>query len=323
MFTEYILPGLMILAALIIISKAVLITPQNTSYIIERLGKYSQTTSAGLQFLVPFIDRVAYKVSLKEVAIDTPQQAAITKDNITVSIDGVLYIKVVEPYKASYGIDNYVYAVIQLAQTSMRSEIGKLELDKTFEERDSLNAKIIDALNGASASWGVQVMRYEIKDISPPETVLKAMEKQMQAEREKRSAILKSEGERQYSINIAEGQKASSILKAEGEKASTVLSAEADKEEQILRAEGEARSIELVATAKANALETIAKISSTPEGQTAISLELATEAIAAKKAIAKESTIVLMDNSQSSASNTVAEALSVAAAFNTVHNKAG
>jgi len=260
--------------------------------------------TAGMQFVIPFIDRIAYRVSLKESAIDIPSQAAITKDNISLTIDGVLYIKVMEPYKASYGIDHYEYAVIQLAQTSMRSELGKLDLDKTFEERDNLNAKIIEAINQASAAWGVQVMRYEVKDISPPASVLDAMEKQMRAEREKRAAILDSEGKRQAAINLAEG-----------EKQATVLAAEADKAQQVLRAEGEARSIELVAAARAKALTLIGEAASTSDGQAAVQLDLATEAIAAKKAIAKASTVVLMDNDKSSTANSVAEALGVIAAI--------
>ncbi|MDZ7903270.1 MAG: paraslipin [Rheinheimera sp.] len=208
-----IVPAFIALAALITIAKAIVIVPQNTALLVERLGKYHSTLTAGMQFVLPYIDRIAYRVSLKESAIDIPSQAAITKDNISLTIDGVLYIKVMEPYKASYGIDNYKYAVIQLAQTSMRSELGKLDLDKTFEERDSLNAKIISAINQASAAWGVQVMRYEIKDINPPGSVLDAMEKQMRAEREKRAAILDSEGKRQAAINMAEGDRQATVVR--------------------------------------------------------------------------------------------------------------
>ena len=301
---ELIVPGILVLALLIIISKAIVIVPQNMTFLVERLGKYNDTLTAGMQFVLPFIDRIAYRLSLKEDAIDIPSQVAITRDNISLTIDGVLYYKVLEPYKAAYGIQNYEYAVIQLAQTSMRSEIGKLELDKTFEERDSLNARIIDAINQASAAWGVQVMRYEIRDIQPPASVLDAMEKQMRAEREKRAAILDSEGKRQAAINLAEG-----------EKQATVLAAEALRQEQVLKAEGEARSIELVAAAKAQALTTIGDAAHTEAGQAAVLLELASEAIAAKKAIARTSTVVLMDNDKSAAGATVAEALSVVAAM--------
>ncbi len=302
---EYIVPAILLFVLLVIIGKTVVIVPQNTTYLVERLGKYNDTLTAGMQFVVPFIDRIAYRLSLKEDAIDIPSQVAITRDNISLTIDGVLYYKVLEPYKAAYGIENYEYAVIQLAQTSMRSEIGKLELDRTFEERDTLNARIIDAINQASAAWGVQVMRYEIRDIQPPASVLDAMEKQMRAEREKRAAILDSEGKRQAAINLAEG-----------DKQATVLAAEAQREQQVLKAEGEARSIELVAAARANALKTIGEAANSAEGQAAVQLDLATEAIAAKKAIARESTVVLMDNEKSGTANTVAEAMAIVTAMN-------
>ncbi len=302
---EYIVPAILLVVLFVIIGKTVVIVPQNTTYLVERLGKYNDTLTAGMQFVVPFIDRIAYRLSLKEDAIDIPSQVAITRDNISLTIDGVLYYKVLEPYKAAYGIENYEYAVIQLAQTSMRSEIGKLELDRTFEERDTLNARIIDAINQASAAWGVQVMRYEIRDIQPPASVLDAMEKQMRAEREKRAAILDSEGKRQAAINLAEG-----------EKQATVLAAEAQREQQVLKAEGEARSIELVAAARANALKTIGEAANSAEGQAAVQLDLATEAIAAKKAIARESTVVLMDNEKSGTANTVAEAMAIVTAMN-------
>ncbi len=301
---EFIVPAILIFVLLIVIGKAIVIVPQNATYVVERLGKYNDTLTAGMQIVVPFIDRIAYRLSLKEDAIDIPSQVAITRDNISLTIDGVLYYKVLEPYKAAYGIENYEYAVIQLAQTSMRSEIGKLELDRTFEERDTLNARIIDAINQASAAWGVQVMRYEIRDIQPPASVLDAMEKQMRAEREKRAAILDSEGKRQAAINLAEG-----------DKQATVLAAEAQRQEQVLKAEGEARSIELVAAARANALKTIGEAANSAQGQAAVQLDLATEAIAAKKEIARKSTVVLMDNEKSNTANTVAEALSIVAAL--------
>ncbi len=310
-----IVPAFVALVVVVTIAKAIVIVPQNTALLVERLGKYHSTLTAGMQFVLPYIDRIAYRVSLKESAIDIPSQAAITKDNISLTIDGVLYIKVMEPYKASYGIDNYKYAVIQLAQTSMRSELGKLDLDKTFEERDNLNAKIITAINQASAAWGVQVMRYEIKDINPPSSVLDAMEKQMRAEREKRASILDSEGKRQAAINIAEGDRQATVLAAEAQQQATLLAAEAEKQQQILKAEGEARSIELVAAARAKALSLIGEAAATSEGKAAVQLDLATEAIAAKKAIARESTVVLMDNEKSNTGNTVAEALGVIAAI--------
>ena len=197
------------LAVLIIVllKTSVKFVPQNRAYVVERFGKYNTTMEAGLNMLFPFIDKVAYDRSLKEQAVDVASQAAITRDNISLVVDGVLYLKVLDPYKASYGVDNYVYAVTQLAQTTMRSEIGKIELDKSFEERESLNINIVNAINMAAEPWGVQVLRYEIKDIEPPRTVLEAMERQMKAERDKRATILESEGNRQSAINVAEGAK--------------------------------------------------------------------------------------------------------------------
>ena len=289
----------------ILLKTSIKFVPQNRAFVIERFGKYRASLTAGLNFIVPFIDRVAYNRSLKEKAIDVPSQSAITKDNIGLTVDGVLYMKVLDPFKASYGIEDYAFAVTQLAQTTMRSEIGKMDLDKTFEERDSLNTAIVHSINEASTPWGVQVLRYEIKDITPPRSVLEAMERQMKAERDKRATILDSEGERQSSINVAEG-----------EKRAQVLSAEADREQQILQAEGEARAIEMVAAAKANALETIGKAAATREGQKAVQLDLATRAIDAKQEIAKESTVVLMDGKASDAGNVVAEAIAVVSAMN-------
>ncbi|CZF81047.1 paraslipin [Grimontia kaedaensis] len=301
-----ILPSLIntwvILAVLVVIAlrSAVKFVPQNTAYVIERFGKYNKTMEAGLNVLVPFIDRVAYVRTLKEQAFDVPSQSAITRDNISLVVDGVLYIKVLDPVKACYGVDDYIFSVTQLAQTSMRSEIGRMELDKTFEERESLNTAIVSAINEAAQPWGVQVLRYEIKDIDPPRSVLDAMERQMKAEREKRAAILESEGARQADINVAEGQKQA-----------RVLAAEAEKSEQILKAEGEAQAILAVAQAQAEALEVVGRTAATEEGQKAIQLDLADKAIEAKKAIAKESSVVLLPDSQSSAASLVAESMSI------------
>ncbi|CZF80587.1 SPFH domain-containing protein [Grimontia marina] len=307
-----ILPSLIntwvILAVLVVIAlrSAVKFVPQNTAYVIERFGKYNKTMEAGLNVLVPFIDRMAYVRTLKEQAFDVPSQSAITRDNISLVVDGVLYIKVLDPVKACYGVDDYIFSVTQLAQTSMRSEIGRMELDKTFEERESLNTAIVSAINEAAQPWGVQVLRYEIKDIDPPRSVLDAMERQMKAEREKRAAILESEGARQADINVAEGQKQA-----------RVLAAEAEKSEQILKAEGEAQAILAVAQAQAEALEVVGRTAATEEGQKAIQLDLADKAIEAKKAIAKESSVVLLPDSQSSAASLVAESMSIINKLNT------
>ena len=286
--------------ALVVLKQSVRFVPQNTALVVERFGKYRTTMEAGLNFLVPFIDRVAYNQTLKEQAVDVPSQGAITRDNISLVVDGVLYVKVIDPYKASYGVENYVYAVTQLAQTTMRSEIGKLELDKTFEEREALNTNIVAQINDAATPWGVMVMRYEIKDIDPPRTVLDAMERQMKAEREKRAVVLESEGQRQSSINVAEGQRQARVLAAEAEKA-----------EQILRAEGGASAILAVAEAKAAALETVGAAANTERGQKAIQLNLAEQAIEAKANIARDSSVVLLSDSQTNAANVVAEAMTV------------
>ena len=301
--------GLAILAV-ILVKSSIKFVPQNRAFVVERFGKYNKTMEAGLNFLVPFIDKVGYDRSLKEQAVDVPSQSAITRDNISLVVDGVLYLKVLDPYKASYGVDDYVYAVTQLAQTTMRSEIGKIELDKTFEEREALNINIVAAINEAAGPWGVQVLRYEIKDIEPPRTVLEAMERQMKAEREKRAVILESEGERQSSINVAEG-----------DKRAKVLAAEADKAEQILRAEGEAQAIIAVADAKAKALEVVGAIAIQETGQKAVQLELAEQAIAAKEAIARESSVVLLSDEKTGASNIVAEAMTIINSLN--RNKPG
>jgi len=291
--------------SIVLVKSSIKFVPQNRAYVVERFGKFNKSMEAGLNFLVPFIDKVAYDRSLKEQAVDVPSQGAITRDNISLIVDGVLYLKVLDPYKASYGVDNYVYAVMQLAQTTMRSEIGKMELDKTFEDREVLNINIVSQINEASAPWGVQVLRYEIKDIEPPRTVLEAMERQMKAEREKRAVILESEGERQSAINVAEGQKRS-----------IVLAAEADKEEQILQAEGEAQAIIAVADARAKALEVVGAAAIQEKGQKAIQLDLAESAISAKAAIARESSVVLLSDEKTSASNIVAEAMTIINAIN-------
>ena len=296
--------GILVFVVVLIYS-AVKFVPQNRAYLVERFGKFQSTKEAGLNFIWPFIDRIAADRSLKEQAVDVPEQSAITKDNISLSVDGVLYFRVLDPYKATYGVDNYVFAVTQLAQTTMRSELGKMELDKTFEERDMLNTNIVAAINDAAGPWGIQVLRYEIKDIVPPHSVMEAMEAQMKAERVKRAQILESEGDRQAAIN-----------RAEGEKASVVLAAEADKSEQVLRAEGEAKAIVAVAEAQAEALNKVGVAANTVEGQKAIQLDLATKAIEAKQAIAKESSVVLLPDGSTEAASVVAQAMTVINSMN-------
>ena len=292
---------------LIVLKKSIIFVPQNRAWMIERFGKYLATREAGLNFIIPFVDRIAADRSLKEQAVDVPSQSAITKDNITLSVDGVLYFRVLDPYKATYGVDDYVFAVTQLAQTTMRSELGKMELDKTFEERNLLNTNIVTSINEASEPWGIQVLRYEIKDIVPPKSVMDAMEAQMKAERVKRAQILESEGDRQAAIN-----------RAEGAKQSVVLAAEADKAEQVLKAEGEAQAILAVAEAQAEALRKVGEAADTEEGQKAIQLDLATKAIEAKQAIAKESSIVLLPDGNTEAASLVTQAMAI---INKMNNK--
>ena len=299
---EYLLTTQTLVLVLIVIGlkSSIKFVPQNRAYVIERFGKYQSTKEAGLNFILPFIDRISADRSLKEKAVDVPEQSAITKDNISLSVDGVLYFRVLDPYKATYGIDDYVFAVTQLAQTTMRSELGKMELDKTFEERDILNTNIVAAINEAAGPWGIQVLRYEIKDIVPPQSVMEAMEAQMKAERVKRAQILESEGDRQSAIN-----------RAEGAKASVVLAAEAEREEQVLRAEGEAKAIVAVASAQAESLRQVGQAAVTEEGQKAVQLDLATKAIEAKLAIAKESSVVLLPDNGTDAASIVTQAMTI------------
>lgn len=290
---------------LLVLKSSIKFVPQNSAWVIERFGKFHSTKEAGINFILPFIDKVSADRSLKEQAFDVPSQAAITKDNISLTVDGVLYFRVLDPYKATYGVEDYVFAVTQLAQTTMRSEIGKIDLDKTFEERDTLNIQIVSAINEAADSWGVAVLRYEIKDIVPPNSIMNAMESQMKAERERRAKILESEGERQAAINIAEG-----------EKQSRVLAAEAERQEQVLQAKGEAEAITAIAAAQAEALKVVGESASTEEGQKAVQLDLATKAIAAKHAIAKESSIVLLPDNATDASSIVAQATAIINSLN-------
>jgi len=250
----------------IVLAKTATVVPQQSAYVVENLGRYSRTIQAGFHILVPFVERIAYKHNLKEEAIDIPEQICITRDNVQVGVDGVLYLQILEASKASYGITNYRFAIIQLAQTTLRSEIGKIELDRTFEERATINANVVSYLDKASAPWGVKVLRYEIKNINPPKDVLQAMEKQMRAEREKRAVVLTSEGERDAKIN-----------QAEGEKQRVIKESEANKRLQINEAEGKAEAILAVATATAEGLRRVGEALSGRGGIEAMQLRVAEE----------------------------------------------
>ena len=265
---ELIMWGVLSLLVFWILYQAVRVVPQRSNYVVEFLGKYQKTLQAGLHILIPFVQRVAYVQSLKEETIDVPSQSCITKDNIAVDIDGILYLQCQNAELASYGIDDYRYATSQLAQTTLRSEIGKIELDKTFEERDSINAQVVQAVDMASNAWGVKVLRYEIKDINPPSTVRDALEKQMRAERERRAVVAESEGNRTATINVSEGQRQELINLSEAEKL-----------KQVNEAEGKATEIELLAKATAAGIRTIAEAINAPGGSDAVNLRVAEQYI--------------------------------------------
>ena len=286
--------------------------PQNQGYVIYTMGRYSKTLKAGLNFIVPFVQKVVADRNLKEQSLEITSQSAITKDNISLNIDGILFMKVTDAAAATNNVTDYKMAVTQLAMTPMRNAIGSLELDDCFQNRDSINAQILAAMTEATSPWGVMVTRYEIKDISPPQSIREDMEKQMTAEREKRSVILTAEGVKTAAITEAEGLKRARVLDAEAAKAELVLSAEARRESQVLDATGKAEAIALVAQADAKALDTIGKVAATTEGREAVTLTLAQDAIAAHRAIAAESTVVLTDGKTSdNIANTVAQAIAV------------
>ncbi len=283
---------------LIIIAKTAVVVPQQSAYVVERLGKFAATLDAGFHILLPFIDRIRYKHSLKETAIDIPEQVCITRDNVQVSVDGILYLKVLNPQRASYGISDYNFALIQLAQTTLRSEIGKIELDRTFEERTNINIQVVNELDKASDPWGVKVLRYEIKNITPPKGVLDAMEKQMRAEREKRAVILTSEGERDAVIN-----------QAEGEKQQVIKASEAKKQQQINEAEGAAAAILAIAQATAEGLRKVAETIQVPGGQEAVQLRVAEQYIGKFGELAKASNTLILPASVSDVGSMIALAM--------------
>jgi regulator of protease activity HflC (stomatin/prohibitin superfamily) len=289
---------LLALLVLIIIAKTAVVVPQQSAYVVERLGKYAATLDAGFHILLPFIDRIRYKHSLKETAIDIPEQVCITRDNVQVSVDGILYLKVLNPQRASYGISDYNFALIQLAQTTLRSEIGKIELDRTFEERTNINIQVVNELDKASDPWGVKVLRYEIKNITPPKGVLDAMEKQMRAEREKRAVILTSEGERDAAIN-----------QAEGEKQQVIKASEAKKQQQINEAEGAAAAILAIATATAEGLRKVAETIRVPGGQEAVQLRVAEQYITKFGELAKTTNTLILPASVSDVGSMIAVAM--------------
>jgi len=310
-------PWLWLVAVLLLtIKKAVYFVPQNRGYVIYTMGKYSGTLSAGLNFIIPFVQRVAADRNLKEQSLDIASQSAITKDNITLQIDGILFMKVTDAGAATNNVTDYKLAVIQLAMTTMRNAIGSMELDECFQNRDVINAQILSAMTEATQPWGVMVTRYEIRDITPPQSIKEDMEKQMTAEREKRSVILTAEGVKTSAITQAEGLKQARVLDAEAAKAELVLAAEADKEKQMLEAQGKSEAIRLVAIAEADALQVIGEQAATSQGKKAVELTLAQEAIKAHAAIAQEGSVILTDgNTGDNIANTVAQAIAVSSSL--------
>ncbi len=298
-------PGLIIFAVLavfvvVVLVKTAVVVPQRMEFIVERLGKFSKTLGAGFHILVPFLDRVAYKRSLKEVVIDVQSQTCITADNISIAVDGVLYMQVMDSKKSAYGIDNYELAAAQLAQTSLRSVIGKIELDKTFEERDALNQQIVAAIDAAATNWGVKVLRYEIKDLTPPQSVMQAMESQMKAVREKRAAIATSEGDRDSRVNRAKGLKDEAIAISEGEMT-----------KQVNEAKGKAQEIELLATATAEGVKKVAEALNAEGGEMAANLRVAEQYVKEFGKLAKESNTMLIPSNMGDMAGMIATAMSI------------
>lgn len=291
--------GVLVAFVIVVLVKTAVVVPQRSEFVIERLGKYRTTLEAGFHILIPFLDKVAYKRSLKEEPIDIPAQTCITSDNVTMEVDGVLYLQVVNTKQSAYGIDNYHFAAAQLAQTSLRSAIGKISLDNSFEAREVLNQQVVNALDEAAQNWGVKVLRYEIKDLQPPRSVLDAMEKQMKAEREKRADIARSEGERQSLINRAEGERAEAIALSEGEKM-----------KRINEAEGRAEEILKVAKATAAGLRSVAEALSAPGGHEAANLDVAKKYLEEFGKLAKENNTMIVPGNLTDVSSMVATAMS-------------
>jgi len=285
---------------IVILFEGIRIVPQQNAWVVERLGKFHRVLEPGLELIMPFVDRIAYKHSLKEVPLDVPEQVCITKDNTQLAVDGIIYFQVVDPRLASYGTSNYVLAISQLAQTALRSEIGKMELDKTFESRDEINHKVVSVLDEAGRTWGIKVLRYELKSLTPPESILRAMQAQITAEREKRAVIATSEGKRQQEINIADGQRQAAILESEGQ-----------KQAQINKAQGEAGAIELVANANANAVRVVAAAMETAGGMNAANLKVAQQYVDAFANLAKTGNTLIIPSNLSDVAGIVASAMTV------------
>ena len=286
--------------AIIFVTRAIKIVPQQHAWVVERLGRYDRTLTPGLSIVVPFVDRVAYKHSLKEVPLDVPSQVCITKDNTQLQVDGILFFQITDPMRASYGSSDFMVAITQLAQTTLRSMVGKMELDKTFEERDAINAQVVNALDEAASNWGVKVLRYEIKDLTPPAEILRAMQAQITAEREKRALIAASEGRRQEQINIATGEREAFIARAEGQ-----------KQAEINTAQGEAAAIVAVAEASAEAIRKIAAAIQSPGGEQAVQWKVAEKAVEADAQLAQKNNTMIVPGNMTEVSALIASAMAV------------
>jgi regulator of protease activity HflC (stomatin/prohibitin superfamily) len=297
---DYAVPFFVAAVAIVFIIESVRVVPQQNAWVVERLGKFHAVLEPGLNIIVPFVDRVAHRHSLKEVPLDVPEQVCITRDNTQLSVDGIIYFQVTDPRLASYGASNYIFAITQLAQTTLRSEIGKMELDRTFESRDEINRQVVAVLDEAGRTWGVKVLRYEIKNLTPPESILRAMQAQITAEREKRALIAKSEGQRQEEINLADGEKQAKILSSEG-----------DKMASINKAEGEAQALKLIAEAQAEAVRKVGESIASEEGLRAANLKVAEAYVAAFKELAKAGNTLIIPSTLSDAGGFIASAMTV------------
>jgi regulator of protease activity HflC (stomatin/prohibitin superfamily) len=291
---------LLALVVLFVVFKTAVVVPQQSAFVVERLGRYNATLNAGFHILVPFVDVIRYRHSLKEMAVDIPAQVCITRDNVQVGVDGILYLKILNAERASYGISDYIFAISQLAQTTLRSEVGKIDLDRTFEERTTINTAVVGELDKASEAWGVKVLRYEIKNIQPPADILAAMEKQMRAEREKRAVILASEGQRDAAINTAEGEK-QQVIKA----------SEAERQRHINEADGQAAAIRAVASATAQGIREVASAIRTDGGMEAVQLRVAEQYVAQFGAIARTTNTVVVPANVSDVAGMIASAMKV------------
>ena len=289
-----------LIVAIVFVIQSVKVVPQQNAWVVERLGKYHGTLTPGLNILVPFVDRLAYKHSLKEIPLDVPSQVCITRDNTQLTVDGILYFQVTDAMRASYGSSNYIIAITQLAQTTLRSVIGRMELDRTFEERDVINSSVVQALDEAALNWGVKVLRYEIKDLTPPAEILRSMQAQITAEREKRALIAASEGRRQEQINIATGEREAAIARSEGE-----------KQAEINKAQGEAAAIVAVAEATADAIRKVAEAIRQPGGEQAVQLKVAQQAVEAFAQLAQKNNTMIVPGSLSEVSGLIASAMAL------------